>query len=135
MFTGLIESVCKVNSAVSRAGGIKLQINIGQTVKNGESIAVNGVCLTVTGQQGDKTEFDVSGETLSKTTIGSLRPGVMVNIERAIAADGRFGGHFVQGHIDAVGKVKKIERQGEFWLFVFIGLGLVWLGMRLPVFV
>ena len=119
MFTGLIESVCKVTSVSGRAGGMRLQINLGQAVKAGESIAVNGVCLTVGGVQGAGAEFDVSGETLSMTTLKSLKVGSYVNIERAMSADGRFGGHFVQGHIDAVGKVKKIEKKGEFWQFVF----------------
>ena len=119
MFTGLIESVCKVNSAVRQTGGISLQINLGQAVKIGESIAINGTCLTVASLKGNTAEFDVSGETLSKTTLGNLKTGSTVNIERAMQAADRFGGHFVQGHIDAIGKVKKIEKKGDFWQFIF----------------
>ena len=64
-------------------------------------------------------EFDASGETLAKTTLGKLKTGSLVNVERAMSASDRFGGHFVQGHIDATGKIKKIENKGGFWQFVF----------------
>lgn len=119
MFTGLIESVCKVGSAVGRAGGMRLQIKLDKEAKIGDSIAINGVCLTIGSLKGGIAEFDVSGETLSKTTLNSLKTGSSVNIERAMAANDRFGGHFVQGHIDAISKITKIEKKGEFWLFVF----------------
>jgi len=119
MFTGIIESVCRAVSTVRQGGGIRLEIDLGQAVKFGDSIAVNGVCLTVAGLKGNLAEFDVSGETLTKTVLGNLRAGALVNIERAMSANDRFGGHFVQGHIDAVGKIKKIERKGDFWQFVF----------------
>ncbi|HBG27413.1 MAG: riboflavin synthase subunit alpha [Planctomycetes bacterium GWF2_41_51] len=119
MFTGLIESVCKVTSANVSAGGMKLQLNIGNEAKFGESIAVNGVCLTVSKMQGLSAEFDVSGETVSRTTLKGLKTGDFVNVERALPADGRLGGHIVQGHIDAVGKIKNIEKKGEFWKFIF----------------
>jgi riboflavin synthase len=119
MFTGLIEAVSKVGSAVSKIGGMRLGINFGLTTKCGDSIAINGVCLTVSSLKGTVAEFDVSGETLSKTTLGNLKAGSLVNIERAMLANDRFGGHFVQGHIDAIGSVKKIEKKGEFWIYVF----------------
>ena len=119
MFTGLIETICKVASAVKKAGGMRLAVNLGRDVKCGDSIAVNGVCLTVAGLKGTAAEFDVSEETLSKTTLGRLKAGSEVNIEKALKADGRFGGHFVGGHIDAVGIVKKIEKKGDFWQFDF----------------
>jgi len=119
MFTGLIESVCKVSSAVGQKDSLTLQINLGQAVKIGESIAVNGVCLTISGIKGNIAEFDVSVETLSKTTLKSLKTGSSVNIERAMSANDRFGGHFVQGHIDTIGKIKKIEKKGDFRLFTF----------------
>lgn len=119
MFTGLIESVCKVGSIISRAGGLRLQINLGQAVKIGESVSVNGVCLTAARVNGSSAEFDVSPETVEKTTLKSLKAGALVNIERAMSAGDRFGGHFVQGHIDAVAKIKKIEKKGSFWIFVF----------------
>jgi riboflavin synthase len=119
MFTGLIEAVCRINSAMSRAGGIRLQIELNKDVKPGESVAVNGVCLTVSSIKGNMVEFDVSGQTLANTTLDSLKLGAFVNIERAMSPNDRFGGHFVQGHIDIVGKIKKIEKKGEFWQFSF----------------
>jgi riboflavin synthase len=119
MFTGIIESVRKVVSAGRQSGGMRLEIDLGQAVKSGESVAVNGVCLTAVSPKGNTAQFDVSGETLTKSTLGNLKTGSAVNIERAVSANDRFGGHFVQGHIDANGKVKKIERQGDFWQFVF----------------
>lgn len=119
MFTGLIETVCKITSAARTAGGMRLAVNLGQNAKCGDSIAVDGVCLTVASLKGTVAEFDVSAETLLKTTLGNLKTGSQVNIERALKADDRFGGHFVGGHIDAVGKVKNIEKRGDFWQFVF----------------
>lgn len=119
MFTGIIESVCRVVSAVRQGGGMRLGIDLDWGVKLGDSIAVNGVCLTAADLKGNLAQFDVSGETLMKTTLADLRSGALVNIERAISANDRFGGHFVQGHIDTVGKIKKIERKGDFWRFVF----------------
>lgn len=131
MFTGLIESVCRVSAAAGKSGGMRLAIALNEAVKcgpprptrwrveAGESVAVNGVCLTVAGLKGTAAEFDVSAETLSKTTLGKLKPGAEVNIERALRADGRFGGHFVQGHIDTIGIVKKIEKKGDFWIYAF----------------
>jgi riboflavin synthase len=119
MFTGLIESVCKVDSAAGGASGMKLQLSLGFEAKIGDSIAINGVCLTIGRFQGQKAEFDVSGESVSRTTLKNLKAGAFVNTERAMSANDRFGGHFVQGHIDAVGKIKKIERKGDFWEFVF----------------
>ncbi len=119
MFTGLIESVCKVTSVVNAAGGMRLQIYIGKEAKFGESISINGVCLTVSKSVASTAEFDISGETLTRTTLKVLKSGSEVNIERAMTADGRFGGHIVQGHIDCIGKIKNIEKKGEFWKFTF----------------
>ncbi len=121
MFTGIIESVCRVVLAGRQGGGMKVEIDLGQAVKSGESVAVNGVCLTAVNPKGNTAQFDVSGETLTKSTMGNLKTGSFVNIERSMSANDRFGGHFVQGHIDAIGKIKKIERQGDFWRFVFEG--------------
>jgi riboflavin synthase len=118
MFTGLIEKVCKVGAVIGGTSGMKLQINLGFDAKIGDSIAINGTCLTISRFQGGVAEFEVSGETVSRTTLKNLKTGVMVNIERAMSVGERFGGHFVQGHIDAAGKIKKIERRGEFWHFV-----------------
>jgi riboflavin synthase len=121
MFTGLIEGLCVVRSA-SRTGNaaMRLSVDLGkiadtpQACKVGDSIAVNGVCLTAAKITGSVAVFDVSGETIAKSTIGSLRTGSQVNIERALKADGRFGGHFVLGHVDGTATIKKIEKKGEF---------------------
>jgi riboflavin synthase len=83
--------------------------------KKGESIAVNGVCLTIAEIAGQTAAFDVSGETLNRTTLGKLTAGTVVNIERAMKADGQFGGHFVQGHIDGIARIENIDRRGDFW--------------------
>lgn len=117
MFTGLIESVCPVKSIRPGSDGRVLTVDLKSTADGtagGDSIAVNGVCLTVSGITGTTADFDVSGETLEKTTVGELRVGQMVNIERAISPGGRFGGHFVQGHIDGTAGIAAIEPQGEF---------------------
>lgn len=122
MFTGLIETTCVVKSASASGGGMRLSVDLGKPagqVKVGDSIAINGVCLTVASLQGGVAGFDVSGETLAKTTLGGLRAGSAVNVELAMKADGRFGGHFVQGHVDGVGTIKVIERQGQFADMIF----------------
>jgi len=80
----------------------------------GESIAVNGVCLTVVDIRPESLSFDVSPETLGSTTLGSLRTGAPVNLERAMRMDSRFGGHLVSGHVDGVGRVEAVEPAGEF---------------------
>jgi riboflavin synthase len=121
MFTGLIEGLCVVRSA-SRTGNaaMSLSVDLGkiadtpQACKVGDSIAINGVCLTAAKITGSVAVFDVSGETIAKSTIGNLRTGSQVNIERALKADGRFGGHFVLGHVDGTATIKKIEKKGEF---------------------
>jgi riboflavin synthase len=122
MFTGIIEAVCRVQAVSAAAGGLKLAVELGKIapeVKIGDSIAINGVCLTASAIKQNIVEFDVSGESLSKTTLEKSKAGSHVNIERAMKADARFGGHFVQGHIDALGKINKIQKQGDFWRFSF----------------
>jgi riboflavin synthase len=86
-------------------------------VKPGDSIAVNGVCLTVVELTGSSARFDVSAETLGHSTLKNTRPGRLVNLERAMSASARFGGHIVQGHIDAVGKIVSIQKQNDFAVF------------------
>lgn len=133
MFTGIIEAVCRVQGVSAAAGGLRLAVEMGKIapeIKIGDSIAVNGVCLTASAIKQNIIDFDVSGESLSKTTLEKLKTGSQVNIERAMRADARFGGHFVQGHIDAVSKISKIQKQGDFWRFSFsvsdeIKIGLV----------
>jgi riboflavin synthase len=117
MFTGLVKSLCIVKSARSTAGGMEMCIDLGELsddVQIGESIAINGVCLTVTKLTGNVGSFDISGETLKKTTLGGLRNGSEVNMELSLSGKDRFGGHMVQGHIDGVGMVKSIEKKGKF---------------------
>ena len=117
MFTGLIEAVCKVKSVRRGGGAMLLNIDLGNLAdecKIGDSIAVNGVCLTITKFEGGGAVFDVSAETLSKSTLDKLGPSSEVNIERAVKATDRFGGHFVQGHIDGAATVKAIDKQGKF---------------------
>jgi riboflavin synthase len=117
MFTGLIEAVCKVKSVRRSGGAMLLTIDLGSLAddgKIGDSVAVNGVCLTITKFEGGAAAFDVSAETLSKSTLDKLNPSSQVNIERAVKATDRFGGHFVQGHIDGTAVIKAIDKQGQF---------------------
>jgi len=117
MFTGLIEAVCVVKSARRSGSTMILSIDLGSLAddcKIGDSIAINGVCLTITKLNGSTADFDVSTETIAKSTLEMLKPSLEVNIERSLKADGRFGGHFVQGHIDGTAVVRTINKQGQF---------------------
>lgn len=117
MFTGLIEAVCKVKSVRKSGRSMLLAIDLGNLAdesKIGDSIAVNGVCLTITKFEGSVAAFDVSSETLTKSTLDKLSPSSLVNIERALKTTDRFGGHFVQGHIDGTAVVKAIDKQDQF---------------------
>jgi len=114
MFTGLIESVGLVRAIEPRGKGARLTIetDLTERLSTGESLAVNGCCLTVTGQKSGTVFFDLLAETISRTNLGNLNPGARVNLERAMPADGRFGGHFVQGHIDTTAEVYLTEISG-----------------------
>lgn len=117
MFTGIIEHIGKVISLLPKVGGQAIQVDIGPLATGsrlGDSIAINGVCLTIAELSGSIARFDVSPETLAKSTLKSIRSGASVNLERAMQAGGRFGGHIVQGHIDGVGKIVSIQKKGEF---------------------
>ncbi len=117
MFTGLIEAVCKVTSVQPAAGGMVLTVDLGSLTdgsKVGDSIAINGVCLTIARLDGTLAAFELSGETLKRTALGILRPGSQVNVELAMKPTDRFGGHFVQGHIDGIAKIAAIEKRGDF---------------------
>jgi riboflavin synthase len=129
MFTGIIEEVGSVRAV--RRGSSEAKIIIacskvlghsgslsggrlrGPATAIGDSIAVNGVCLTVTAMDGDTFTADVMPETFARSALSELRPGSPVNLERAMAADGRFGGHFVSGHIDGTGSIVKLQRDGN----------------------
>ncbi len=116
MFTGLIEEIGSVRHVVSGAewGSIAIGCrNVLSGTKIGDSIAVNGVCLTVTDLKKDGFTADVMAETLHRSSLGTLRQGDPVNLERAMPADGRFGGHIVAGHIDGPGVLSRKERTGN----------------------
>jgi len=103
------------------AGGCRLGVAspLAAELALGDSVAVNGVCLTVVAIEGDTMAFDVGPETARVTTLGALPLGCLVNLERPLRADGRFGGHFVQGHVDAVGRIEELRVEHEFhWLTV-----------------
>ena len=113
MFTGLVEEKGRVRALESPVQGaavitIEAEAVLGD-VHLGDSIAVNGVCLTVTNIANDTFDADMMAETLARTAVGDLRPGDDVNLERAVRAETRLGGHIVQGHIDGVGQCTKIE--------------------------
>ena len=118
MFTGIIEETGKIISV--GAGRIAVQAGkVLEGTKIGDSIAVNGVCLTVTTMTSSESTADVMPETLSRTNLGSLGKGSCVNLERAMAADGRFGGHIVSGHIDGTGTVSRFEKDGNaVWVYI-----------------
>lgn len=122
MFTGLVQAVGRIRTVAASPVGVRLEIDVGGWAYRpeiGASVCVSGVCLTVTGiatGAGGATSlwmFDVVPETLKKTTAGGLRAGAKVNLEQSLAANGLLGGHFVQGHVDGVGKITRVQRTGE----------------------
>ena len=115
MFTGLIEEVGTVVAVRARGHGTELQIAAPGTAKHvnpGESIAVNGCCLTLTSSRSDCLSFDLLEETIARTNLHDLRQDSRVNLERALRADGRVGGHFVQGHVDCVAPIVDFAAKG-----------------------
>lgn len=118
MFTGLIEAVCGVKSVSPHAAaGGSLVVDLGavaQDCRTGDSVAVSGVCLTITRIEGTVATFGLSPETLERSTLGRLVPSAQVNIERAMRPTDRLGGHIVQGHVDGIGTIKAVKRLGEF---------------------
>lgn len=121
MFTGLVESLGIVRSVSSDGTGTLLTIEEPEIAKElalGESVAVNGCCLTVVATDERTFSFQAGPETLKLTNLGDLRTGMKVNLERSLRVGDRLGGHIVQGHVDGVGKIAKRERQGE-WEFVW----------------
>jgi riboflavin synthase len=120
MFTGLIESVGRVGAIAPTARGVRMRIDtdLAPDLAIGDSLATNGVCLTVVEKTGQDVAMDVSPETLRVTTLGDVERGSLVNLERPMRADGRFGGHIVQGHVDATGVITAIEPEGEFYRLV-----------------
>ena len=114
MFTGIIEEVGTVLSITKNSISIQAKTVLDGT-KLGDSISVNGVCLTVTKLSDDKFEADISPETIKVTALQKLSSGKQVNLERAMPADGRFGGHIVSGHVDGIATVKTFKRNGSFY--------------------
>ncbi|WP_436901610.1 riboflavin synthase [Halovenus halobia] len=120
MFTGIVEETAEVTDITETAEGKRLTLSTtfdGLSV--GQSISVSGACLTVEEFDEDSFEVFTATETLEKTYLGELAVGDVVNLERALPADGRFDGHFVQGHVDATATVTDIERLGDDWEFTF----------------
>jgi riboflavin synthase len=118
MFTGIIEEVGEVVE-IEETGNFRTILVAGKTVfddlRIGSSIAVNGVCLTVRSIASHTFSAEMSRETLDRTSLGSLRKATVVNLERPMRADSRFGGHIVQGHVDGIGRIRRFDRQGDAW--------------------
>src|SRR5450759_1942712 len=121
MFTGLVETVGELLERKTTSGGFRLRIGsrLAPELVPGDSLAVNGVCLTVILAEQHEIHADIGPETVRVTTLGSLARGSALNLERPLRADGRFGGHFVQGHVDAIGHVEDLRADAEFqWMTV-----------------
>lgn len=128
MFTGITEHVGKIESLDHAEDGGRLLVSlagareIAKGMKPGDSLSVNGCCLTVVEFGKDYFAADLSGETLRRTAFGEKKSGQPVNLERPLAANARLGGHFVQGHVDGIGRVTRLVPEGENW----------WLSVRVP---
>jgi riboflavin synthase len=125
MFTGIIEHVGTVESLKANAEGGRLTIHAPSVTKHLEvskSIAVNGCCLTVVSVEDGRFSADLSGETLRKTSLGEWKAGNRVNLEQPLTAGKEFGGHFVLGHVDTIGRVARLDPEGENW----------WYGVEVP---
>lgn len=121
MFTGLIEAIGEVAEIKPTPGGFRLRLTttIAPEVVAGDSLAVNGVCLTAVSSDANGIHADISPETARVSGLGGLRRGALVNLERPLRADARLGGHFVQGHVDATGTLEDIRADGDsFWLTI-----------------
>ena len=117
MFTGLIESVGEIAEVAAIDAGFRLRVmsDIAAGLHLGESVSVNGVCLTVVEQKAGSFSADIGPETAKVTSLGGMKSGSPVNLERAMAADGRFGGHMVLGHVDGTGTVQSVHAEADFW--------------------
>ena len=116
MFTGIVAEIGTVASVAAAPGGRTLTIDAPMTsagLRVGDSVAVNGVCLTVVATRGDRFDVEAIPETLARSNLGSLEAGGAVDLERPVAADGRFDGHVVQGHVDGVATVRSVDRDGD----------------------
>src|SRR5437660_417317 len=123
MFTGLVEGVATVVECKPTSRGVRIRVGspLAGDLAPGDSLAVNGVCLTVVlaaaseihADVGPEIHADVGPETMRVTTLGALAPGALVNLERPVRPDGRFGGHFVQGHVDGIGHVEVLRADAD----------------------
>jgi riboflavin synthase len=121
MFTGIVEGVGSLTEVKGTSGGfrVRIQTPLASTLKIGDSLAVNGVCLTVILIDGEDVLADVGPETVRVTTFGALQRGQEVNLERPMRGDGRLDGHFVLGHVDGVGVIEEIRTEGDsHWLTI-----------------
>ncbi len=121
MFTGLIEAVGEVVEVKHTSSGVRLRFEtaLAAELQPGDSIAVNGVCLTVILSSGGEVHADIGPETARVTTLGTLRRGLLINLERPLRPDSRLGGHFVQGHVDGVGTLEDLRVEGDArWLTI-----------------
>ena len=119
MFTGLVETVGIIDSLRPEGPGVRLLVragNVAEDARLGDSIAINGCCLTVVERSGEVLGFDAGSETLSRTNLGRLAPRSRVNLERSLRVGDRLGGHYVNGHIDAVGTLDQVKQEGA-WAF------------------
>ena len=123
MFTGIIVATGRVTSLAEKGGDLELAIDAAALdlgrIAVGDSVSVQGVCLTVTRMEGTSFHADVSRETLAKTTLGALRPGSRVNLEPSLRAGDALGGHLVSGHVDAVGKLTALVQDARSWRMEF----------------
>jgi riboflavin synthase len=119
MFTGIIAALGDVKALQPKGGDLRLLIDADKLdcsdVKLGDSIAINGVCLTVVSLQGEQLAFDVSQETISRSSLTDLKTGGQVNLEKALAVGDRLGGHFVSGHVDGLGQISSIKDVARSW--------------------
>jgi riboflavin synthase len=117
MFTGLVEGQGRVSAIVPEGDAVRLDISVPDEIRNGlgigDSVCINGCCLTVIELAGETAAFQAGTETLSKTNLGRLANGHPVNLERSLPVDGRLGGHFVQGHVDGTGEVVSVDREAD----------------------
>jgi riboflavin synthase len=121
MFTGLIEATGEVAEVKPTPAGFRLRLTseLARNLTAGESISVNGVCLTVVSADLEGVHADISPETARVSSLGALRRGALVNLERPLRADARLGGHFVQGHVDATGTLEEVRQEGDsYWITI-----------------
>jgi riboflavin synthase len=129
MFTGIVQSTGRIERVMPRGGGARLTLAPSRRLSRlalGESIAVNGTCLTVTSGNGKHFTVDVSPETLRCTTMGSLARGACVNLERSLRLGDRLGGHIVLGHVDGVGRLDAVTPEGDWVLYRFRAPKSIW---------